>query len=169
MKTPEGFVPLADYLALREENEGMKNLILSLLKRVEELEAQINKNSNNSSKPPSRDGLKKKTKNNREKSNRKQGAQPGHKGSGLVAVENPDEIISCKVEKTTCEWGLDLRNVKPEREEKRQVIDIAQVLTKVVEYLVEVKKCKCGKEHKGVCDLTGRVQYGNKPKKFIRA
>ena len=164
MKTPEGFVPLADYLALRGENERLKELVVSLMKRIEDLESQIHKNSNNSSKPPSSDGLKKKVKNNRKKSKRKQGGQPGHKGSGLSAVENPDEVISCKVEKEKCECGFDLRKIKPEREEKRQVIDIAEVLTKVVEYLVEVKKCKCGKEHKGICDVNGRVQYGNKLK-----
>jgi len=121
----------------------MLALISKLEKRVAELESQLNKNSTNSSKPPSSDGFRKSIKNNREKSNRKQGGQPGHKGSGLSIVESPDEIISCKVEKIKCECGHDLRTIKPEREERRQVIDIAEVLTKVIDFMVEVKTCKC--------------------------
>lgn len=173
MQVPEGYILIkkTEYDGLLQtikvlmlKCEDLEKQNLKLIKRIEELESQLNKNSKNSSKPPSSDGLKKKIKNNRVKSNRKQGAQQGHKGSGLSAVENPDVIISCKVEKTKCECGLDLRNVKSIREEKRQIIDIAEVLTRVVEYLVEVKKCKCGKEHKGICELNGRVQYGNKIK-----
>lgn len=162
MEIPKGYILIAE----SKFNE-MVALISKLEKRVTELESQLNKNSNNSSKPPSSDGLRKAIKNNREKSNRKQGGQPGHKGSSLSIVENPDEIISCKVEKIKCECGLDLRSIKPEREEKRQVIDIAEVLTKVVEYLVEVKKCRCGKEHKGFCGFNGRVQYGHRLKSLL--
>ena len=85
----------------------------------------------------------------------------------MSAVANPDEVISCKVEKIKCDCGQDLRNVKTEREEKRQVIDIAEVLTKVVEFKVEVKKCSCGKEHKGVCEFNARVQYGHRLKSML--
>ncbi len=167
MKTPEGFVPLSDYLQLKEKLDLTNLLLLQSLKKIEELESRLNKNSNNSSKPPSSDGLKREIKNNRSKSNRKPGGQPGRKGSGLSMVENPDETINCKVEQTRCDCGQSLKDVKVARQEKRQVIDLADVLIKTIEYLVEVKKCKCGKQHKGHCPFEGRVQYGGKFKSFL--
>ena len=55
------------------------------------LRAQLNKNSSNSSKPPSSDAFNKKTHSLRESSGKKPGGQPGHKGSTLkqVMVECP--------------------------------------------------------------------------------
>ena len=50
------------------------------------------KNSTNSHKPPSSDGLRKpKTKSLREKTNRKTGGQLGHKGHTLHHVSHPDQ------------------------------------------------------------------------------
>jgi len=56
-----------------------------------ELKAHINSNSNNSSKPPSSDGYKKKPVFPKAK-NGKQGGQKGHKGRTLQQVEKPDKI-----------------------------------------------------------------------------
>ena len=61
--------------------------IIRLRKRVEELESQINKNSSNSSKPPSSDGYKRTIKNNRIKSGKKIGGQKGHEGSSQSGWE----------------------------------------------------------------------------------
>lgn len=56
---------------IKEQNAQIE----SLTSRVKSLESQVNKNSNNSSKPPSSDGFKKKTKSLRSKS----GKNPGSK------------------------------------------------------------------------------------------
>ena len=56
---------------LQKKNEELNS-------RLKELEARVNKNSSNSSKPPSTDGFKKHVKNNRTKSGRLPGGQPGH-------------------------------------------------------------------------------------------
>jgi len=62
-------------------------------KEILRLKAIIAKDSSNSSKPPSTDGMgKKKGVNNREKSGRKAGGQPGHKGHTLKVPDNLREL-----------------------------------------------------------------------------
>ena len=53
-----------DLTGLSHEQKDI--LILTLLARLEALESKVNKNSSNSSKPPSSDGLAKKTSSLRE-------------------------------------------------------------------------------------------------------
>jgi hypothetical protein len=76
---------------LERENAELKAEVERLKKLVEELLEKLNKNSGNSSKPPSSDGLKK-VPNNREKSARKAGGQPGHIGRTLTLPANFDEL-----------------------------------------------------------------------------
>jgi transposase len=154
MQVPEG------YILVKQSDYD------SLLKRLSALETLLSKDSSNSSKPPSSDGLKKKPKNNREKSSRKQGAQTGHKGNGLKPMAVIDETIACPV-LGFCSCGSELISSKVSRIEKRQVIDTPTKLTHVREYHVEVKRCNCGKEHKGHCDYSNRVQYGTGLKSML--
>lgn len=87
---------------IKEQNAKIEQLTKenkALAARVQSLEKQTKTNSNNSSKPPSSDGLKKKTKSLRKPSGKKPGGQPGHEGHTLEQVENPDEIIIHTVDK----------------------------------------------------------------------
>src|SRR5258707_1410537 len=54
--------------------------------RVQELEARLAKDSHNSGKPPSSDGLARKTKSLRKQSGKKPGGQLGHRGETLRLV-----------------------------------------------------------------------------------
>ncbi len=156
-----------EYITIkRSEYERLLGRLDFLSKRVEELEARLNKNSNNSSKPPSSDGLKKQIKNNREKSERKQGAQEGHEGSGLKPFTKVDKEIECKVE-GKCDCGAELTKLPVINIEKKQVVDLPEKLFEVVEYHIEVKKCRCGQIHKAQIQYQNRVQYGEKLKAFL--
>ena len=74
--------------------------IAELEERIKSLENQINKNSRNSSKPPSTD-LFRKIKGQRKPSGKPIGGQKGHKGHTLEVEENPDHVIIHPV--TKCE------------------------------------------------------------------
>ena len=78
--------PISLKLAAKEEK------IEKLEAEIARLKAQIDKNSGNSSKPPSQDGFKK-IPNSREKSGRKSGGQPGHRGSYMELPKNLDELV----------------------------------------------------------------------------
>jgi transposase len=64
-----------------------------LLERVHDLEARLAKDSHNSSKPPSSDGLRRKTKSLRTRSGKKPGGQLGQRGETLRLVATPDALV----------------------------------------------------------------------------
>jgi transposase len=87
------------YEQLKAENIELCGQIVILCEKIAALEQenfrlkdQINKNSGNLSKPPSTDGFKK-IPNSREKSDKKTGGQPGHKGNSLEIPENLNELV----------------------------------------------------------------------------
>ena len=68
-------------------------LIAQLNQIIQELKEQLNKNSQNSSRPPSSDGFKKPApKSLRKPSGKKAGGQRGHRGTHLAVITAPDEI-----------------------------------------------------------------------------
>ena len=75
------------------EVRRLEELILALGERIKELENRLNKDSHNSSKPPSSDGLAKKTRSQRGKSGRPSGGQKGHPGRTLEFSEQPNVVV----------------------------------------------------------------------------
>ena len=80
-----------------QQTATINKLTETISKQQEEitsLREQLNKNSKNSSKPPSSDGFNKpKPKSLRKPSGKNQGTQKGHKGSGFSITQVPDETI----------------------------------------------------------------------------
>lgn len=132
--------------------------------RVHELEARLSKDSSNSSKPPGSDGLKKKTKSLRGKSDKKPGAQQGHAGKGLAQATTPDLIVTYSP--TNCHGcGSNLDQVIGACAEKRQVFDIPQPKIEVTEHQALEKQCPCcGELNRGGFpeNIRGPVQYGDR-------
>jgi transposase-like protein/regulator of replication initiation timing len=108
--------------ALKAENQKLKEI--------------INKDSGNSSKPPSSDGFNK-IHNGRKSTGRKPGGQPGHKGYTPKLYENPTRTIEIKPEK--CQCGGKIRYSG--KYTAKQYIDVI-ISTDITEY----------REYDGVCE-----------------
>ncbi len=137
-------------------------MILTLLARLAALEARLGKNSHNSSKPPSSDGLAKKTTSLRGKSDKKVGGQKGHKGTTLRQSEHVVEIVNHPLPThcLRCQQPLPLDGAQVL--EKRQVFDIPMVACHVIEHRALECICQCGQLHSSQfpASVAQAVQYG---------
>src|SRR5258706_5824102 len=85
--------PEARIAELEAENAALRERVELLAARVEELQARLAKDSHNSGKQPSSDGLARKTKSLRKRSGKKAGGQIGHQGETLHLVAAPDAVV----------------------------------------------------------------------------
>ncbi len=139
---------MEDIATLRELLDKALNRISELEEQVarlaqenEDLRRQLAKNSGNSSKPPSSDGLKKPAPRSlRGKSGKKSGGQVGHRGDTLRQTSTPDfverhEATHC----SACQGALTAEMVKGV--EKRQVFDLPAPRLEVTEHQAAVYCC----------------------------
>ena len=126
--------------ALRQENAALRQDNAALKQHVAELQRRLDKNSSNSGKPPSSDGLNKPArvlKSSRGQSGKISGGQAGHKGDTLRPVDKPDRIerhaaTTCR-HCQACLTAAMVTNV-----ERRQIFDLPQPRLEVTEHQVSV-------------------------------
>ena len=154
---------------LKKENSELRQMLQNALERIKQLEAQVGQNSRNSNWPSSRDkgGKKKRKQNLRQKSDKKAGGQPGHKGHTLEYKEKPDKVVVHRPDQCThCNQTLTAEQAVMGIK-RRQVIDLPPLEVEVTEHQVTCVRCTgCGQTNEGQFpeDVTHPVQYGPKVK-----
>jgi len=136
----------------RPSYEELAELVVRQAERIEQLEAevadlrrQLGQNSTNSSRPPSSDSpfTKPAPKSLRRRTGRKPGGQPGHPGSTLALVDNPNQ--RCRHEPDACTGcGASLAGAPEVGMERRQVFDLPPMTVRVVEHQLIARRCACG-------------------------
>lgn len=157
----------------KRDPEAIADLVLMLWDRVDKLEAKVaalERNSRNSSKPPSSDGGNftnpPKPKSLRGKSGLKPGGQSGHPGGTLRRVDHPDHIVRHRFRTgqtcPKCSHGICAGDDET-RFEARQVFELPPITLEVTEHRAQKCVCQgCG-EHLTAPfpeDVGAPVQYG---------
>ncbi len=123
---------------LRLENKELKKKLKMYEEKFELSRISLGKNSSNSCKPSSTNGLKKVVQNNRVKSGRKPGREKGHKRSAPTVSQTPDEII--KVSKVaTCTCG----HKTVEKEDVLRDLISLEVIVHTTQYVGKKTVCPC--------------------------
>ena len=134
----------AQIAALEEQNAVLAAGNERLTVRVAELERRLDRNSGNSSLPPSSDRFERPAKPARPASGKRRGRQPGAPGSSLKLVENPNQIVNHRPQACGgCARRLSGR--APSRGfVRRQVTDIPPTSVTITEHRLHTVRCRCG-------------------------
>ena len=149
-------------------SDAVCTLVLALQEQINALQAEVkvlherlDKDSHNSSKPPSSDGFKKPV-SLRPKTGRKPGGQSGHPGRTLSFSEHPDQIVVHTPVACAC-CGKSLDAIEGVEVERRQVVDLPPLSLVTTEHRTQKKVCPdCGFETRTAfpAETQTRVQYG---------
>ncbi|HYG83147.1 MAG TPA: DUF6444 domain-containing protein [Pyrinomonadaceae bacterium] len=149
----------------RQFNHQLRRRIRELEREIEGGAAAVERDSHNSSLPPSLDlpwKKVKRTRSLRRKTGMKAGGQPGHEGCTLRQVAQPDEVITHAP--AVCRGcGRSLRRAQATSCVRRQVFDLIDGRASVTEHRALLTCCrKCGAATRGQFPPAVRapVQYG---------
>ncbi len=133
---------------------AMIKLLITMLKLSSD---RMGLNSRNSSKPPSSDPNR--LKSTRKKSAKKTGGQPGHVGTTLKQIDEPDEVEEIVIDRRTLPKGHRYEEVGTER---RQVFELF-IAKNVIEYQAQILQDENGQQFVAPFPegVTKAVQYGN--------
>jgi transposase len=133
----------AEIQQLRQENEQLRHQLTALATELAGLRERLERNSRNSSRPPSSDGPEYKPPVRRKASGRKRGGQQGHPGAGpeLLPAERCDAVVDHRPD--TCRrCGTLLQGDDPEPL-RHQVIEIPPITAQVIEHKLHRLICPC--------------------------
>lgn len=173
MNFPTDISSCHELLAKQQEQiTVLQNQVQDLVLLVKELENRINKNSRNSNKPPSSDGLQKPTpKPAFRRTNKAKGGQKGHKGKTLMQVPDADKIE--KIYPSHCsKCGITFSETTKQSgklNQITQVFDLPEPKLEVTEYQQYSCKCQhCDFLNKGSLpkEASAPVQYGHGVRAF---
>lgn len=125
--------------------EALTRRLNALKAENAELKRRLGQNSRNSLKPPSSNSpfVKPSPRSLWRRSGRKPGGQPGHPGSTLGQVENPDKRV--RDEPGPCAGcGADLAEAPKVGIECRQVFDLPSLTVRVTEHQLIARRRACG-------------------------
>ncbi len=127
---------------------AMDRRIHQLEERVEKLERQLARGSHNSSLPPSTDPPGKRLARDKDRSGRRQGAQPGHEGHGreLLPACAVDEVIEHWPQRCQCGHAFsESEHVAAGEPVRFQVEELPQIAVAVTEHRCQRLRCPdCG-------------------------
>jgi transposase len=158
--------------ALRVEIALLRAENAALLQRLADLERRLGRNSSNSGKPPSGDGLKKPPRvgSLRERSSKKTGGQKGHPGTTLRRTETPDATVDHYPEACAA-CGEPLTAAMATGHVARQVFDLPEPTPLIVtEHRAHDCRClSCGTQTRAAFPegVTAPVQYGRRIGAFV--
>ena len=138
----------AIFIAMEARVRELDESYRKLEQRLQNLEARGKQDSSNTSKPPSSDPWWKQAYPKKEKSGKKPGGQPGHRGSHrpIVALEKVDEVVQHFPEQCDgCGHALSDDDNVADEPERRQVSELPVVKVIVIEHQLHRRACKsCG-------------------------
>ena len=138
---------------IKKENIELK----AEIKRLNEI---INKDSKNSSKPPSTDNGFKDKANSKAKKKKLRGSQIGSKGTNLKKVDNPD-IVKILVVPNCKNCNHNLEEIDSKLISTKQIFDIPKIKIEVTEFQQHSKICP-------YCNLTNKPEYPKNLKSYVQ-
>lgn len=139
---------VAVLLRMDEQIQQLTKQVAKQDRRIDELERRLNRNSHNSSVPPSQDPPGAPERKRPDPSGRAQGAQPGHRGKGrkLLPLEAVDRVAEHWPGRCGCghrfEGGEGQEVGRPAR---HQVTELPEIAVEVTEHRLHRRRCPdCG-------------------------
>lgn len=153
---------------LQQQVQDLMAQMVVMQDRIKQLEGQLAKNSKNSSKPPSSDGLRKPApKSLRKGGQNPNGGQKGHSGNTLRQSEKVDETMIHQTQTHCAVCHLEMHDHCIA--ETRQVFELPELAMRTVAHQQMRSTCTCGATHLGAwpAGVNAPAQYGASVKAMV--
>jgi transposase len=138
---------VAVLLRMDEQIQQLTKQVAKQGEQIAELQRCLNRNSRNSSVPPSQDPPGAPDRKAPDPSGRAQGAQPGHRGKGrkLMPAEAVDRVVDHWPGRCDCGHSLAGGDEEVGRPARRQVTELPEIAVEVTEHRLHRRRCPgCG-------------------------